>query len=283
VLALQAGDVDVAHALLPSDVARLKSGPLQVFTSPWARQHMLILNTRAAPLDDVNVRKAYSLAIDREALRTGVMEGVGAAAYGFSPEDIGHKNVIRTQKFDRAEAQRLLDAAGWTMTSSGFREKAGQRLAFKIGTYSGRAELEQFAVVIKDQAKAIGIDLEIEKYQDVETNLAQNAFQSTTYSIGSAAFGDLSQLISTLYVPSARNKDRYDNPQVTALFKDYVTTSETAKQADLLKQMQELIGQDVPVVYLYNPAQIVGASAKLKGYTPHPLERDKYTPDMYLA
>jgi ABC-type transport system substrate-binding protein len=47
--------------------------------------------------------------------------------------------------------------------------------------------------------------------------------------------------------------------------------------------MQELIGQDVPVVYLYNPAQIVGASAKLKGYTPHPLERDKYTPDMYLA
>jgi peptide/nickel transport system substrate-binding protein len=282
-LALQAGDVDVAHALLPGDVARLKSSGHQVFASPWARQHMLIINTRAAPLDDANVRRAYSLAIDRELLKTGVMEGIGAGAYGFSPEDIGHKNVVRTQKFDPAEAQRLLETAGWRMGAGGFREKNGQRLTFKIGTYSGRAELEQFAVVIKDMVKAVGIDLEIEKFADVETALAQNAFQSTTYSIGSAAFGDLSQLISTLYVPSPRNKDRYDNPRVTALFDEYVATSEAARQADLLKQMQEMIGQDVPVVYLYNPYQIVGATAKLKDYTPHALERDKYTPDMHLA
>jgi ABC-type transport system substrate-binding protein len=67
------------------------------------------------------------------------------------------------------------------------------------------------------------------------------------------------------------------------LFDEYVATSEPSRQAELLKQMQELIGQDVPVVYLYNPYQIVGAAAKLKDYTPHPLERDKYTPDMYLA
>ncbi len=281
-LALQAGDVDVAQALLPGDVAKLKSSGLQVFAAPWARQHMLILNTRAAPLDDVNVRRAYSLAIDREALKS-VMDGVGQPAYGFSPEDIGHSGVVKTQKLDRAEANRLLEAAGWKMGAGGFREKDGKRLAIKIGTYSGRAELEQFAIVIKDQVKAVGIDLEIEKFADVETALAQNGFQSTTYSIGSAAFGDLSQLMATLYVPSARNKDRYDNPAVTALYKDYISSSDASRKAAVLKQIQEQIGQDVPVIYLYNPYQIVGAASKVKNYTPHPLERDKITPEVAVS
>ena len=244
---------------------------------------MLILNTRAAPLDDVNVRRAYSLAIDREALKSGVMEGIGQAAYGFSPEDIGHSGIVRTQKYDPAEANRILEAAGWRMGGSSFREKDGRRLAFKIGTYSGRAELEQFAVVIKDQVKAVGIDLEIEKFPDVETALAQNSFQSTTYSIGSAAYGDLSQLLATLYVPSARNTDRYDNPAVTALYQDYVATNDAARKAAALKEMQELIGEDVPVVYLYNPYQIVGAATSVKSYAPHPLERDKVTPDMEVS
>jgi ABC-type transport system substrate-binding protein len=67
------------------------------------------------------------------------------------------------------------------------------------------------------------------------------------------------------------------------MFQEYITSNDTSKQADLLKQMQELIGQDVPVIYLFNPAQVIGASPKLKGYTPHPLERDKYTPDIYVA
>lgn len=281
-LALQAGDVDVSQALLPGDVAKLKGSGLQAFAAPWARQHMLILNTRSAPLDDVNVRRAYSYAIDRDALKS-VMDGIGQPAYGFSPEDIGHSGIVKTQKFDRAEANRLLEEAGWKMGGSGFREKDGKRLAFKIGTYSGRAELEQFAIVIKDQVKAVGIDLEIEKFADVETAIAQNAFHSTTYSIGSAAFGDLSQLMATLYVPSARNKDRYDNPAVTALYRYYVSTSDASRKAAVLKQVQEQIGQDVPVIYLYNPYQIVGAAAKVKNYTPHPLERDKITPDVTVG
>ena len=138
-------------------------------------------------------------------------------------------------------------------------------------------------MVIKDQLRAVGVDLEIEKFPDVETALAENTFQSTTYSIGSAAFGDLSQLMSILYVPSSRNKDRYENPEVTTLYQQYVAASEADERADLLQQVQELIGQDVPVIYLYNPHQIVATSKDVHGYTPHPLERDKYTPEIHLG
>jgi peptide/nickel transport system substrate-binding protein len=43
----------------------------------------------------------------------------------------------------------------------------------------------------------------------------------------------------------------------------------------LLCDMQTLIGQDVPVVYLVNPNQIVATSSRVVGYTPHPLENYK--------
>jgi ABC-type transport system substrate-binding protein len=43
----------------------------------------------------------------------------------------------------------------------------------------------------------------------------------------------------------------------------------------MLSAMQELIGQDTPVVYLVNPYQIVATSPRVLGYTPHPLENYK--------
>jgi peptide/nickel transport system substrate-binding protein len=243
---------------------------------------MLVLNTRQAPIDDPAVRRALALAIDREALVKGVLDGVGAAAYGIAPEGIGLDGVIRTQKYDLAEARRVLDAAGWTPAADGVRTKDGRRLEFKLGTYPGRAELEEFAVVIKDQLKAAGMDATIEKFTDVETELARNSFSATTYSIGSAAFGDLSRLLSTLYVPSPRNRDRYANPRVTDLFNQYLVTPDAATRTNQLRQMQELIGQDTPIVHLVNPYQIVGASKKVKGFAPHPLDNYKYHADIYI-
>lgn len=274
-LALQAGEVDIAQALLPSDVGRLEAGELTIYSAPWARQHMVVFNLLQPPLDDVAVRRAFSLAIDREALRDGVMDGVGEAAYGIAPEDIGLRKVIRTQAYDPAEAQRIMDEAGWLTGSEGIREKDGQKLAVKLGTYAGRAELEQFAVVMLDMLRAVGIQAEIEKYEDVEVTLTAAEHSATTYSIGSAAFGDVSRLLGTLYMPSSRQKT-YDNPEVTRLYGEYLIAGSDEEREGLFVEMQELIGEDVPVVYLFNPYQVVGASSEVTNFAPHPLDSYKY-------
>ena len=281
-LALQSGDVQIAQALLPSDVDLLKSAGLQVFTSPWARQHMVILNVNEPPFDDPAVRKAFALAVDRDALVDAIMEGAASPGTGIAPEDIGHKGIVATQRFDLEEAMQVLDAAGWALGNSGIREKDGKSLSFKLGTYAGRAELEQSAVAIIDMLRAAGMEATIEQSADIEKTIADNAFQAATYSIGSAAFGDLSRLLATLYIPSSRNKDRYSNPAVNEAFSRYIQTSDPDEQADLLTEMQELIGEDVPIVHLFNPQQVVGASDKVKNFAPHPLDSYKYGPDMTL-
>ncbi len=276
VLALQAGDVDIAHALLPSDVAPLQAAGFQVFSFPFGRQDDMLLNVNRAPLDDVSVRRAIALAVDREALLNGVMNGVGTTATGLAPENLGLAGVLSTQQFDSAQARAVLDGAGWLPGGDGIRTKNGQRLAFKLGAYASRAELGPLTVALKDQLRSVGIEVSLETFSDINTTVATNAFDATLYSYGVAPFGDLGGgAIATLYTPSGTNKDRYSNPQVNAAFGQYNQTSDPAQRQSLLSTIQTLVGQDVPVVYLVNPNQIVTASPRVVGYVPHPLENYK--------
>ncbi len=274
-LALQSGDVDIAHGLLPSQIEQLKAGGFLVHVFPFGRQNDIILNVARPPLDERAVRRAVALAVDREALLKGVLGGVGTPAYGLAPANLGLGSVVDTQRYDRAEAERLLDAAGWARGADGVRAKGGRRLAFGLGFYSSRAELEPLAVAIKDQLRAVGIDVRIEQFPDINTTVAGNGFDATMYSYGVAPNGDIDRAIALLYTPSGSNRERYSNPRVNELFAQLGRTADPARRRELLGAIQTLVGEDVPVVYVVNPSQIVALSPQVQGFTPHPLENYK--------
>lgn len=280
VLALQSGDVDMAQALLPSDVAKLKGGGFEVHSFAFGRQNDIILNLAKPPLDDVAVRRAIALAIDRDALVKGVMDGIGTPAYGLAPDNLGVPGVLNTQTHDLAEARRILDAAGWRAGSDGIRVKDGRRLAFSLGSYAQRAELEPLSIAIKDQLKAAGIDASLVKYPDINSTVATNAFEATMWSYTAVPLGDLNRALAAMYTPSGNNKDRYSNPRVNDLYRQYIETADPAKRLEQVRQMQTLIGEDAPLVYVINPYQIVAVSKKVKHYTPHPLETYKLDADV---
>jgi peptide/nickel transport system substrate-binding protein len=203
------------------------------------------------------------------------MNGMATPAYGFAPDNLGLTGVLGTQQYDPAQARSVLDAAGWTPGSDGIRAKGGKKLTFKLGSYASRAELAPLTIGIKDQLKSVGIDVSLETFTDINTVVATNAFDATLYSYGVAPFGELGGAVATLYTPAGTNKDRYSNPQVNTLFGQYNEASDPAQRQMLLDTTQTLIGQDIPVVYLVNPYQIVAASPRVVGYMPHPLENYK--------
>ena len=139
VLALQSGDVHAAAALLPSHASLLRSAGFEVHNFKFTRSNQIVLNVKRAPLDDVAVRKAIALAVDREAIVKSVLDGSARISRAFVPDDIGLGGIVDTQKTDAAEARRILDAAGWAPGAGGIRAKGGKTLSFKLGFYDSRA------------------------------------------------------------------------------------------------------------------------------------------------
>jgi peptide/nickel transport system substrate-binding protein len=109
-------------------VGRLTDDPrFDVRRYPQASSMYLSLDWRRRDLgfDDVRVRRAVSLAVDRQALVAEALHGLGSPAYGPVPpgDEFYDPSVDRGRSYDPAEAASLLEAAGWALVENGVRTR----------------------------------------------------------------------------------------------------------------------------------------------------------------
>ncbi len=131
IAAISAGDIDVMGNVTPSDVITLKNKPdVEIATIAGARVSYLIMDMgrdqspeftdhsgnklKENPLKDLRVRKALSLAINRQAIIDGLLDGIGTVANQLPPPAIvGYNESISKKTYDPEQAKKLLAEAGW--------------------------------------------------------------------------------------------------------------------------------------------------------------------------
>lgn len=112
--AFRAGQIDVTMAVPPTKIegyAALDPSPLRQI--PLHETRFLSFNTRHAPLDDVRVRRALAMALDRGSLVTHVLGGGQTPAFHYVPDGLGGFASLESLREDHDEARRLLAAAGY--------------------------------------------------------------------------------------------------------------------------------------------------------------------------
>jgi peptide/nickel transport system substrate-binding protein len=176
----------VVFRMIPEDstrVAALESGEVQVIDNAPAQDFERLtkdqryqglvglvpgvpfdfaMNVARAPTNELAVRQALSLGIDREAIvKTvfGPFQGVGAfrPAYGLlTPYTYAFDKGADLYRYDAARAKALLDGAGWKPGADGIRQKGGRRLVVPLGSWEhGVPE------VMQAQLKSIGVELKL--------------------------------------------------------------------------------------------------------------------------
>lgn len=115
--AYEAGELDMVE-VPPAELARVRSDPVlgpELQSNAELTTMHLRLSVQLKPFDDVRVRHAFALAIDRETLVNKVLPGIGQAAYQFLPPNLlGHDGETgRELAFDPARGRELLAAAGY--------------------------------------------------------------------------------------------------------------------------------------------------------------------------
>lgn len=107
---------------------------------------------------DVNIRKAINMAIDRQKIIDGALNGYGTPAFSIADKmPWWNPDTAIENDGDIDGANQLLDEAGWELNDEGIREKNG--MPAKLNLYFAYKDRENIAVSVAQQLKSIGIEL----------------------------------------------------------------------------------------------------------------------------
>ena len=267
--AIRTGEVDVIFERIPPEQIDLLDAqdPLDIALGPEFSTQMINYDASKRPFDDVAVRQAINLAMDRQDIVDTVY--LGAATVG-SPGWIhpGHSsyNPAIVPVYDVAAANALLDGAGYADTDGdGVREFDGQPMSFEVITNSSDSLRLRIAELTAEMLAAIGIETEI---VPVDTGVWEQAVwpgfdvnNGRNYEIAMWGWSAPVQA-DTLRLPwlvhssldsGFLNLTGYANAEIDALSEALSVEPDAAERNAILGRMQEIIAEDLPFVLLLYP------------------------------
>lgn len=265
---LQAGRVDIAPmptSLSPDAVKRLEQDPnLQVKVFNGSNVVLLTINTAPAPLDNVKVRQAIAYGIDRQNIINNLLLGYGKVAHSIIPEESWAYSPGQTYSYDPAMARRLLDEAGFRdPDGDGPRARFDEPIRYGVSgsSIAGR----NYAGVIQNQLKEVGIPIEIQTYEGTTLfdEMRRGNFQ-IAYSQWVGGNQDpifYKDLFATSEIPTqtkiSRNRSRYSNSELDRLVEEAVNTWDRQRARELYVRIQEIVSRDMPVFPMWYQSNIV--------------------------
>jgi len=262
---LRTGEVDVVM-IEPSQVDALQSVPNVVINAAnQTNYNYLSLNNSNPLFSDVRVRQALSYALDRDTILKTVMRGKGSVATGPISPPMGwaYPSGQTPFAYDVKKAQDLLAQAGWQL-QSGKLMKDGQPFKFKLLLDVGNPTRKDFALVAQQSYQKLGMDVAIDaeefnKWYELTGNSTYDMVVSWWITPGDP------DAITAGY--STNNSDKYQNPDVDALFaQGRAATSQEARKKVYDQLQQKLYNEQVDVFMLY-PQEFRAFSKRLQGYT----------------
>lgn len=272
------GEADVYEGLLPEQLPQVESRrDLRVHTAPGLAYAFLGFNFvtadgREHPLfRDRELRRALSRALDRERMVRNVWDSLAVVPRGpFVRAMASLDTTLATLSFDSLAAARTLDSLGWRDSNGdGIRDRGGRPLAFNLLVPSSSAARVRTAVLVQEQFRRLGVQVDVET---LEFNAFISRVQRGDYDAYLGAWqldGSPSTLRQTWFADATDEKgggnfQSYANPEFEAYADSALHTWSRAERRVWLRRAYEVMVQDAPAVWLYEPLTIVGVHGRVR-------------------
>ncbi|MET9293940.1 ABC transporter substrate-binding protein [Streptomyces sp. NPDC003077] len=249
---LRSGDLDGA-ILPPNLAATFKSDQdKKTLAAKTFDYRNVTLPTANKVTGDRAVRQALDLAVDREAMVKGILDGAGKPAYGPVPTDSPWFAKGTERPHDLDKAKKILDDAGWKPGSDGVRVKDGQRASFTLWYLSGDKLRQEHALAFASDAKKAGIEAKVESgtWEAIEPNMKNDAVLAGGGSPADPDFDQYLLLHSSLAGDGFNNMSRYKNDTVDKALVDARRTDDVTKRRDAYNTVQRELVKDPAYVFL---------------------------------
>ncbi len=236
--ALKAGDVDASlFGLGPEHIAELrKDGRFSVIEGNTTNDVILAMNNSRKPFSDVRVRRAMTYAVDKPEILAGAMFGMGRIlGSNVDPLNPYFVDLAGAMPHDTAKARKLLAEAGYPNGLDAVLRVSPQYY------YTVRA-----GEILVAQLQKAGVRVRLEQIEWGQwlSRVWREADYDLTI-IGHAEAWDISNYANPKYYY------RYDSPRFQELFQKSEVTLDDKARRDLYVQMQRLLVEDAPAVWLF--------------------------------
>ena len=266
--AFESGEVDGIRSVPLADIPRLKQESDDYYIIPSFSETYYLININKEPYDDVRVRKALNLAIDRDALINNVLQSADIPAFGLVPEGYvvdgkdfteGRGNFDLDAKAKVEEARELLAEAGYP-DGEGFP-------TMELAYYSDpqvKLIVETLAQMFKDN---LGIDVNIstEEWAVYYDNV--KAFKYDVAAMGwGADYLHPMTFMSLFYTTDLNNLPKYSNPEYDDLINQAQAEQDPVKAMKIMQDAEVILINDYPFLPLYFRANSLMMDQRVQGW-----------------
>lgn len=256
---------------------------------PTGATVQLYLNTTVAPFDNADVRKAVSMAINRDQIVDIAMFGYTHPADATGLSDAFEEQKDETAKnaewvsFNPDRANELLDAAGLTRDGDVRTMEDGTPLEFELNVVSGWSDWVQSCDIMARNLSDVGFNVTVKPYDQTtwQTRVQNGEFTMSIgwSSQGSTVFNFYRGVMSSatwneIGTSSGENWHRFKSEEADALLEQFAATSDPAEQQEISVQLQQLFAETAPSVPLFPGPQ--WGEFNTQRFVGFPSEEDPY-------
>ena len=264
---LLAGEADVfANVRLESIKQLESSGKFDIVSLPGMDYVFLQLNLRKPVFASREMRRVLTMALDRQSMVRNLFDTLAAVSIGPTVRAYPTTDTTFAQiPYDTARASTILDSLGWQRSPrDGMRRRNGRPLRFTSIVPVSSLSRMRIAVLIQEQLHRAGIDMVIEQmdFGAFSDRQSKNDFE--------AAFASWHLPSSTEAVKGAwttggaHNYGAYSNRAFDTLVDSALNASTVAASRGFFRQANQIIVDDVPAVWLYEPRALLALNKRIK-------------------
>lgn len=266
-----AGGIDLMVEVPPVALSEFQGNSFAVHEQAGPHVWFLILNTKEGPFADKRVRQAANYAINKEAIVNDVLEGTAEVAAGPTPPAFAwaYNDDLTPYPYSPEKAKELLAEAG----------AEGAELTFYV-TEGGSGMLDPITMgtAIQADLNAVGFKVNIETYEwntflgkvnpglEGKADMAEMAWMTNDpdtlpfLALRTEAWPD----------KGGFNSGYYSNPKVDDLLETARASTDQSERAKLYQEMQTIVQEDAPWVFVANWKQNAVASDRVEGFSLQP-------------
>ncbi len=268
----EAGEVDIA-SVYAYDVERVSDPAEPLHADLHSNVDLctsyVVFDVSQPPFDDLKVRQAFAMAVDRQKYVDVVFYGVGVPAKGLYPPALpGYNPDLPGLPYDPQRARQLL-------TESKYKSPANLPPIVYTDAGIGNDSNSTAAALAQMWEQNLGVKITIE-------NLDPNHFYDLLYEGKHgqifdqgwcADYPDPENFIDVLFHSGAQqNLGHYSNPELDALLEAARTERDVSRRIQLYQQAEELLIWDVPAIFLRHSISYVLVKPYVQGYTLTPID-----------